>query len=90
MPTIKDIVVRKPTEQEDRDCKAWPTWRCEPSTFDWAYTEKETWVLLEGKVTVTGGEAEVSFGAGDLVIFPEGLDCVWDVTVPVRKHYKMG
>ena len=36
-----------------------------------------------------GGEP-VSFGAGDLVVFPEGLKCIWDIKSPVRKHYKFG
>ena len=40
-------------------------------------------------LTKAGGE-EVSFGPGDLVIFPEGLDCIWDVKEPVKKHYQFG
>ena len=86
------ITVTKPSEHDldELGVRTWPIWTCEASKFDWHYDQKETCYLLEGKVTVTGGDAEVSFGAGDLVIFPEGLDCVWDDTVPVRKHYKMG
>jgi uncharacterized protein len=90
MPTVKDIVVRKPTEEEARRCEAWPTWACEPSTFDWSYTEKETCLILEGKVTITGVEGSVTFGPGDLVVFPEDLDCVWNVEEPVKKYYSFG
>jgi len=91
MPTVKDIIVRKPTEAETSRCKTWPVWTCEPSTFDWSYTEKETCLVLEGKVTVTGGDNEsVSFGPGDLVIFPQDLDCVWHVEEAIRKHYNFG
>ncbi len=90
MPTVKDVIVRKPTEKETAACKAWPTWKCEPSTFDWAYTEKETCLLLEGKVTVTDGKCSVSFGPGDLVIFPEDLECTWHVHQAVKKHYNFG
>ena len=32
----------------------------------------------------------VEFGPGDLVTFPEGLDCVWKISKPVKKHYKFG
>ena len=48
-------------------------------------------MLLEGEVTVTpdGGEP-VKFGAGDLVVFPAGMDCRWDVHKAVRKHYQFG
>jgi len=90
MPTVKDVIVRKPSDDEVEACKAWPTWKCEPSTFDWSYTEKETCLLLEGKVTVTDGKDSVSFGPGDFVIFPEDLECTWQVHEPVKKHYNFG
>jgi len=90
MPTVKDVIVRKPTEEEAKTCRAWPIWKCEPSTFDWAYTEKETCLLVEGKVTVTDGKDSVSFGPGDLVVFPEDLECTWNVHQAVTKHYNFG
>ena len=42
---------------------------------EWTYNDKETCLLLEGDVTVTpdGGEP-LRFGAGDLVVFPTGMD----------------
>jgi len=87
MPAANDVVVRKPTEQEAKTCKRWPIWRCEPSTFDWVYTETETCLILQGKVTVTDGKDSVSFGPGDLVVFPKGLECTWQVREGVVKHY---
>ena len=90
MPTIKDVVVKKPSEQEAETCKTWPIWACEASKFDWTYTEKETCLLVEGKVTVSDDTDSVTFGAGDMVIFPEELECTWDITEPVRKHYNFG
>ena len=71
MPTIKDVIVRKPTEQETAEYSKWPIWQCQPSAFDWIYTEKETCLIIEGEVTVSAGKDSVSFGPGDLVIFPE-------------------
>lgn len=69
----------------------WPIWEKEESKFDWSYDTNETCYLLEGKVRVEpkGGEA-VEFGAGDLVTFPKGLECVWQISKKVRKHYKFG
>jgi hypothetical protein len=69
----------------------WPIWEKEVSTFPWTYDEKETCYLLSGEVVVTpeGGVA-VTLRRGDLVIFPEGMRCTWDVRSPVRKHYRMG
>jgi uncharacterized cupin superfamily protein len=90
MPTVKDIIVRKPTEEEAKNCEVWPIWKCQPSTFDWSYTEKETCLLIEGKVTVTDGKESVSFGPGDLVIFPQDLECTWQVAEAVKKHYNFG
>ena len=68
-----------------------PIWTCDTSTFTWTYAEKETCLILEGDITVTpnGGEP-VSFGVGDLVIFPEGMSCTWEVHKAVRKHYRFG
>ncbi len=90
MPTVKDVVVRKPSDEEAATCRSWPIWKCEPSTFDWSYTEKETCLLLEGKVTVTDDKDSVSFGPGDFVIFPDGLECTWRVNEAVTKHYNFG
>jgi len=90
MPTVKDVIVRKPTEQEACTCKTWDTWGCPESEFPWDYTQTETCLILEGKVTVTDrpeGPDRVTFGPGDLVIFPVGLKCIWKVAQPVRKHY---
>ena len=90
MPTVKDVIVKKPTDDEAATCKTWPTWACETSKFDWAYTEKETCLVIEGEVTVTDANDSVTFGPGDMVIFPEDLECTWNVKKPVKKHYNFG
>jgi len=70
---------------------SWSTWSKEVSTFPWTYSEREIAYVLEGEVVVTpdGGEA-VSFGKGDLVTFPAGMSCTWDVRKALRKHYRFG
>jgi uncharacterized cupin superfamily protein len=70
--------------------KSWPTWGCEASEFDWSYDEQETCYVLHGQVTVESPEQTVSFGPGDLVVFPKGLSCKWKVTKAVKKHYQFG
>jgi uncharacterized cupin superfamily protein len=40
-------------------------------------------------VTPEGGEP-VRVGKGQLVTFPAGMSCTWDVRVPVHKHYRFG
>ena len=73
---------------EDMGVFSWPIWEKEVSSFPWAYDMTEVCYILEGEVTVTpdGGEP-VSIGPGDLVRFPEGMSCTWEITKPVRKHY---
>jgi len=66
----------------------WPVWTKEASLFPWTYDSQETCYFLEGDATVTpeGGEP-LRLGAGDLVIFPAGMRCTWQVHRRVRKHY---
>ena len=90
MPSVKDVIVKKPSEEETKQCQSWPVWECQPSNFDWVYTEKETCLLIDGDVSVTDGSDSVSFGPGDLVIFPEGLECNWNVRKAVKKYYNFG
>ena len=88
------ITVEKPdlARLEALGVKQWPTWSKEVSTFPWDYSSQEVAYILEGEVTVTpkNGGGPVSFGAGDLVTFPAGLSCVWEVKKALRKHYQFG
>ena len=88
MPTVKDVIVKKPTEQEKLECSDWPIWEHGVDSFDWAYTQTETCLLLEGRVTVSDGNDSVNFASGDYVVFPDGLECNWQIHEPVKKHYK--
>jgi len=69
--------------------RAWPTWSKAISRFRWEYDTQEQCYLLEGEVTVTpeGGE-QVTIRQGDLVTFPAGMRCEWDIHTPVFKHYR--
>ncbi len=76
---------------EEMGVFGWPIWEKEPSRFDWYYDSKESCYLLEGKVKVeTEDGNKVEFGAGDFVVFPEGLKCIWEISEKVKKHYRMG
>ena len=84
---MENIQVRKPTDREISGMKTKPVWTCGISEFDWHYDSEETCLIVEGAVTVNYGEKSVSFAAGDFVVFPEGLSCIWQVKKPVKKHY---
>lgn len=85
------IEVRKPTEKEKKEMELCGIWEKEASEFPWQYDEKETCLLIKGKAEVTIEDGEkVKFGAGDYVVFPKGLKCIWKIIKPVRKYYKFG
>jgi uncharacterized cupin superfamily protein len=84
------IQVRKPTPEEKKTASQWPIWTKEVSSFPWHYDEPETCLILEGEVTVKSGPDQVSFGPGDWVVFPKGMDCTWTIKKAVRKHYNFG
>jgi len=90
---VEKIIIEKPDEKklEELNVNSWSTWEKEVSRFEWSYLEKETCFILEGSAKVQPVEGEgVSFGAGDLVVFPAGMKCTWEITCPVRKRYKFG
>ena len=90
MPTIKDVAIHKPSDEQIQACQNWPIWECGVSEFDWVYTQIEKCLILEGRVTVTDDPEtgqSISIAPGDYVQFPNGLKCIWKVTEPVKKHY---
>ncbi|HHX58348.1 MAG TPA: DUF861 domain-containing protein [Candidatus Moranbacteria bacterium] len=83
------IEVRKPTQEEVELAQGWETWTKEVSEFPWSYDQQETCLILKGKVEVTTQDGQkVSFEAGDWVVFPVGLKCVWRIIEPVEKRYQ--
>jgi len=85
-----NIEVRKPTEEEIKMAESWPIWIKEASEFPWSYADKETCLILKGKAQVIAGDETVEFGAGDWVVFPQGLECTWKILEPIEKHYNFG
>ncbi len=89
----KISVEKNPTEKRlgELGVNSWEIWTKEVSKFPWHYDEQERCYFLEGEVVVTpDGGKPVSIRKGDLVTFPKGLSCTWEVRKPVRKHYLFG
>ena len=86
------ITIEKPSLDKLKSLNvfSWDIWTKEASSFDWEYDEKEVCFFLEGEVIVKTPDETVFFGKGDLVTFPKGLSCTWQVKKEVRKHYKFG
>ncbi|MCS6815279.1 MAG: cupin domain-containing protein [Cyanobacteria bacterium] len=86
-------IERQPTPErlQQLGIASWPIWTKEVSEFPWSYDEPETCYFLEGDVVVTPTSGEpVHIGKGDLVTFPAGMSCTWQITSPVKKHYRFG
>ena len=81
------ITVKKATEVEKNEMESKPIWECDVSEFDWFFESEEVCLFIEGEAVVSYEGGSVSISAGDYVIFPKGLSCVWKVSKPVKKHF---
>jgi hypothetical protein len=86
---MAEIRIERPTEEKLKslNIESWSPWECEPSTFDWEYDSEETAYVFEGKVKVKTPSGIVEVKKGDLVTFPKGLKCTWEVVDKIRKVY---
>lgn len=84
-----EIKVEKPSQEELKSLGVdnWSPWECNPESFDWEYSCDETAYVLEGKVKIETPTGEVEINQGDLVHFPKGLKCTWNVINKIRKVY---
>jgi len=90
------IKIERPDEERLKELgtETWSPWECEPSKFDWEYGAEETAYVKEGHVVVTptggpGGDTPaVEIKPGDLVTFPRGMQCKWEVKQTIRKVYR--
>ena len=89
---MSEIKVERQVDQQKLEADgvfSWPVWEKETSTFPWTYDASETCYFLEGDVVVTPDDGNpVQMGKGDLVTFPAGMSCTWEIRVAVSKHYK--
>ena len=87
MATVK-IETLSEEEIAKRGIRSWPVWEKEVSRFPWSYDTEEQCFLLEGEVTIETADGNFTLKPGDFVTFEKGLSCVWDIRVPVKKHYR--
>ncbi|MBN1594479.1 cupin domain-containing protein [candidate division FCPU426 bacterium] len=84
------IKVEKATPEKLRalEVESWSPWECEPTEFDWEYSQDERAYVKEGRVVVHAKEGDVEIQGGDIVLFPKGLKCHWKVKETIRKVYR--
>ncbi|MDM9384927.1 cupin domain-containing protein [Chlorogloeopsis sp. ULAP01] len=86
-------IERQPSQErlQELAVSKWGIWQKQVSKFPWTYDTQETCYFLEGDVIVTpDGGQPVQMGKGDLVTFPAGMSCTWEIKSDVKKHYCFG
>jgi len=86
---MSKVIIENPgsAELKKRDVYNWPIWKKEISRFGWTYSGDEECYILEGEFTIETDEGNFDIKPGDFVTFRDGLECTWDIKVPVKKHY---
>lgn len=85
-----DLVwIRKPTKKQKELLESQPTWEHDVDKWNAHYDNRvETCLVIEGSASVTTDDGKVySFNVGDLVTFAPNMDCIWEVTKPIKKYY---
>ena len=87
---MAQIICEKAADEKLKELNvdSWSSWGCEKSTFDWEYANTEQAYIQEGKVIVKTDSGDVEVKKGDLVTFPKGMKCTWDVLEPIQKVYR--
>jgi uncharacterized cupin superfamily protein len=58
--------------------------------FERVYERNEDCYILQGRAVVTpDGGQPTQLVPGDFVTFPVGMAATWEVSEPLRKHYRM-
>eukprot|EP00928_Gymnodinium_smaydae_P046990 TRINITY_DN31333_c0_g1_i1.p1 TRINITY_DN31333_c0_g1~~TRINITY_DN31333_c0_g1_i1.p1 ORF type:complete len:282 (-),score=31.63 TRINITY_DN31333_c0_g1_i1:205-1050(-) len=70
----------------------WCKWECGVARFEWEYSGTERAYILQGRalVTPTGKWKSLppfEVKAGDFVVLPHGMTCVWEVIEAMVKQY---
>ena len=84
------INIERPTQTqlESLGVTQWSIWEKEASSFQWEYDDEEVCYILEGDVIVTPeSDAPVHIQPGDLVTFPKGMVCHWQINKAIKKHF---
>jgi len=82
------VLVRKATEQEIAEYQKLNARSIPEGTFEWFFDEKTFCYLEQGEAKVDEDGVKTVIAAGDMVTFPQGLHCAWEVLSPVKAYSK--
>jgi uncharacterized cupin superfamily protein len=71
-------------EQRARGVDTWPARRHERHRIPVQYQEETVCFVAEGSARIETEDGNVEIEPGDLVTFPEGLDCTWHLREPLQ------
>ena len=74
-------------ELEEMDVYSWPVWEHEEEKFEWYYDKTEKSYIISGEATIISEFESITIKPGDFVVFPAGLECIWDIHSAISKHY---
>jgi uncharacterized cupin superfamily protein len=74
-------------ELEEAGVFDWPVWEHDEDKFDWYFDKTEHCYIIEGVADIVSEFDTITVKPGDYLIFPAGLECVWDIRSKIRKHY---
>lgn len=83
------IEVNRPDidELKEMEVESWPIWEHEEDKFEWFYDKTERCYIISGEATIVSEFETITVKPGDFVVFPAGLECIWDIDTAIRKHY---
>ena len=91
---LVEVLIKSPSSASviiQYGIKNWPIWEGELSKFSWHYNEKEICLIIEGEASIKTEEGKsYIIKSGDLVEFPKGISCEWQITKKIKKHYRLG
>ena len=68
---------------------SWSSWSCGISEFDWEYDSDERCYVQKGRAIITTEEGDkIEIKEGDIVLFPKGLRCSWNIVESIEKTYR--
>ncbi len=74
-------------ELEEMGVFSWPVWEHDEEKFEWYYDKAEKCYIKSGEATITSEFESITIKAGDFVVFPAGLECIWDIESAISKYY---
>lgn len=83
------VMIEKATEEQKKSFEGLRE-RCQQSgSVEWYFDEKTVCLVTEGKAIMDHYGERIPVEAGDLLTFPQGYRCQWEIVEPFRLKGKI-